>query len=209
VAFACAADLAAALAGLTGAMGISSGAAATLVGLCPALSAHYPAARHDHGAAEDLVRHRILAIAELVAALSEEGPLAILLDDTHWMDAASRQTLMGVATRLGAERALVVSASRPTPATDLSRPVAPQGAGAARRAVRRGRGWQAGLAVRATDPNGPPEPPGSAGDVVPHADPVRPRRGVAGRAAGRGLGGGGRRRGGAATAAVMGDGARG
>jgi DNA-binding SARP family transcriptional activator len=122
VAFACAADLAAALAGLTGAMGISSGAAATLVGLCPALSARYPAARHDHGAAEELVRHRILAIAELVAAVSEEGPLAILLDDTHWMDGASRQALMGVATRLGAERVLVVSASRPTPATDLSRP---------------------------------------------------------------------------------------
>jgi DNA-binding SARP family transcriptional activator len=113
VAFALAADLAVALAALPGAAAVSPGSAASLVALDPALSARYPAARPSSSGADDAVRERGRALAELVGTVADEQPLAVLVDDLHWADAASVRVLGAVLHRLQSAPALVVTASRP------------------------------------------------------------------------------------------------
>jgi DNA-binding SARP family transcriptional activator len=108
-----AADLASALAALPGAAAVSPAAAAALVALDPALSARYPAARSSATTAEDAARERGRALAELVAAVADEQPLALLVDDVHWADAASAQALGALVNRLAAVAVLVVTAARP------------------------------------------------------------------------------------------------
>jgi len=113
-----AAEVAAVLAALPGAAGLSPGAAAALVSLNPTLSARY-AARADSSGGDDLLRHRSVALSELLAAVSDDGPIALLLDDLHWADPASRQLLAGLVARLPGHRALLVTTSRPAAETVL------------------------------------------------------------------------------------------
>lgn len=108
-----AADLASALAALAGAAAVSPGSAAALVALDPALSARYPAARASTSAADDAARERGRALAELVSAVADEQPLALLVDDVHWADAQSAQALAALVNRLAEVPALVVTAARP------------------------------------------------------------------------------------------------
>jgi DNA-binding SARP family transcriptional activator len=113
--FGLAGDLAEALAQLPGASGISTGSARTLVALNPALSASYPAALPDAaGGTADATRRRAVAVRELVAAVAEEQPLAIFIDDMQWADVRSRQLVASMVAALERSRVLVVSASRPT-----------------------------------------------------------------------------------------------
>jgi DNA-binding SARP family transcriptional activator len=115
VAYAFASDLAAALSALPGAGAVSPAAAEALVALNPTLSARFPAALPDAAAGEEALRRRTIALAELVTAVADEAPLALLVDDLHWADHASRQALGGVAAHLGGEPILLVTATRPTP----------------------------------------------------------------------------------------------
>ncbi|MGD0484339.1 MAG: AAA family ATPase, partial [Gemmatimonadales bacterium] len=115
VAYAFASDLASALTALPGAGAVSPAAADALVALSPTLSARFPAAAPDGASGEEALRRRIIALAELVAAVAGEAPLALLVDDAHWADHASRQALGGVVARLGDEPVLLVTTARPTP----------------------------------------------------------------------------------------------
>jgi len=110
--WAVAGDLVRALAALPGAAGISSGSAGILLGLDPSLGARFPAARATVAHGDELLRLRSLAIAELVAAVSEEAPLALLLDDLHWSDPTSRRALLGVASRATSSPVLLLTTSR-------------------------------------------------------------------------------------------------
>lgn len=106
-----AAELAVALARLRGAAGVSPEAAAALVALAPAVSAHLSAAP-DRTTGDDALRRRTLAIQELVATVAEDAPLAILVDDLHWADGPSRAMLSSLAASLAAHQVLLVTAGR-------------------------------------------------------------------------------------------------
>jgi DNA-binding SARP family transcriptional activator/TolB-like protein/tetratricopeptide (TPR) repeat protein len=108
-----AANLAAALAALPGSAGVSEATAAALVALDPALSSRFPVAA-DPAVGDEAARRRLLALLELLAATSEERPLALLLDDVHWADVGSRQILDGLLAPLERMRVLVVTAARPS-----------------------------------------------------------------------------------------------
>ena len=118
VPYALAGDLARALARLPGAVGISQPAASALVGLDPSLSRRFATAT---GAAHgySTLRHRTVALVEMLTAITEEEPLALLVDDIHWVDPDSRKILSGILSRMEAHRLLVVSAARPTGASDV------------------------------------------------------------------------------------------
>ena len=111
VPYALAADLAESLGVLPGAAAVSPAAAQVLVSLAPSLSSHFAAGR-SISSSEDTLRQRVLALSELVCAVSEERPLALLVDDLHWADPESRQVTLGLVHRLRG-RSLLVTASRP------------------------------------------------------------------------------------------------
>ncbi|HXY70505.1 MAG TPA: AAA family ATPase, partial [Gemmatimonadales bacterium] len=121
VAYAFASDLAARVAALPGAIGISPACAAALVALNPALASRF-AASPERADGDEALRHRTSALGELLAAAAGESPVALLLDDVHWADAASRQVLRGLLPKLEEFPALVVTASRPGVSDDLAAP---------------------------------------------------------------------------------------
>jgi ATP/maltotriose-dependent transcriptional regulator MalT len=51
-------------------------------------------------------------------ALQDDGPVALVVEDLHWADAASRQALLAAARRLSDDRVLLLVTSRPTSAAD-------------------------------------------------------------------------------------------
>jgi predicted ATPase len=53
-----------------------------------------------------------LAVLDLLAEAAERQPLVCVVDDAHWLDSASAQTLGFVAHRLVAERIALVVATR-------------------------------------------------------------------------------------------------
>jgi DNA-binding SARP family transcriptional activator len=110
--YAFAGDLASSLAGQPGAATISPASMSALVSLHPALSARFSAAPFLATGSEAL-RLRTLAIAETIGVLCEEAPLALLVDDLHWVDDDSFRLLEGVLSRTVAARLLVVTSSRP------------------------------------------------------------------------------------------------
>lgn len=106
-----AAELVAALAALPGAAGVSPSSAGTLVALNPTLSARFSAPA-DNATGDDAARRRAAALLELFRTVSEEARFALLLDDTHWLDPASRQMLRVLFEQTSESRTLVVTASR-------------------------------------------------------------------------------------------------
>ncbi|MHB1224361.1 MAG: AAA family ATPase [Gemmatimonadaceae bacterium] len=105
-------DLAMALAELPGALAVSQGVAGALVALNPALSNHYSAPQ-DRADGDEALRRRAIAIRELIIAVADEAPVAILIDDLQWADGASRTLLAGVLADLEGHPVLIVSAARP------------------------------------------------------------------------------------------------
>jgi DNA-binding SARP family transcriptional activator len=106
-------DLAASLAALPGASGVAPGSAAVLVALNPTLSARF-AATPDATTGEESLRRRIHALLDLVQAVGEERPVALLLDDGHWLDDDSGRVIEALCDRLTAMRCLIVTAARPS-----------------------------------------------------------------------------------------------
>jgi len=113
------AHLATRLAELPGAAAISPASAGALVALSPTLSSRYAAAP-DPAAGDEALRRRTAALAELLLVVADERPVALLLDDMHWLDAASRHALRSLLERLDECRALVVTASRHTGPASLA-----------------------------------------------------------------------------------------
>ncbi len=95
-----------------GTAAISPAAAATLVAVSPAISSRFHV-QPDAATGEEALRHRTAALAELLRVASEEAPFALLLDDLHWLDPASRRVLGACLERLEETRLLVVTAARP------------------------------------------------------------------------------------------------
>ncbi|MGH7675062.1 MAG: ATP-binding protein, partial [Gemmatimonadales bacterium] len=118
VPYALAAELALALAKLPGAAAVSPAAAGALVALNPRLSAQY-AAPADRAADLEALRRREIALEELLAAVADEQPVALLVDDLHWADAESRQVVDHLLTTLSAHRILAVTSARPGPEAAL------------------------------------------------------------------------------------------
>lgn len=107
------AAIARALAVLPGAAGISAESARELVALDPGLGSHFAVAPSTEDGGES-VRRRALAVLDLLHAIVEQEPLALLLDDLHWADAASRQLLTIVFGRTESLPLLVVTTTRGT-----------------------------------------------------------------------------------------------
>jgi DNA-binding SARP family transcriptional activator len=119
--YAFASDLAAQLAALPGATGISPACAATLVALNPVLASRFAVAP-ERSDGDEALRHRSSALLELLTAATAEGPVALLLDDVHWADAMSRRVLRTLLPKLEPVPALVITAARPGTADDLAAP---------------------------------------------------------------------------------------
>ncbi len=118
VPFGYAAQVARALASLPGAAGINADSARELVALDPALGSRYAVSPSTNEGGES-VRRRALALLDLLSAIAEQEPLALLLDDLHWADPASRQLLSIAIGRLSDLPLLVVGTTRPSAATSL------------------------------------------------------------------------------------------
>ncbi|HEU4990760.1 MAG TPA: AAA family ATPase [Gemmatimonadaceae bacterium] len=110
--FATVAALAARLAALPGARGISTASAAALVALNPALSSAFDNPP-DPSTGDEALRRRGLALLELLGAVADEAPLALLIDDLHWCDDASAGVLGFLAGSLRDEQVLFVTTARP------------------------------------------------------------------------------------------------
>ncbi|MHB1312783.1 MAG: AAA family ATPase, partial [Gemmatimonadaceae bacterium] len=99
------------MAALPGAAAIAPAAANVLVQLNPALSSQFPEAVGGVAESEPL-RRRTVAIRELVAAVSFERPVAVLVDDLHWADRESLAVLAACAGNFGEGRIMLVTSAR-------------------------------------------------------------------------------------------------
>ena len=115
-------DLASALGSLPGLAAVSPATADALVDLSPALSARFPVAK-PLSARYETVRRRTSALAEAVITVAEEQPIAVLIDDVHWLDGESHQILQGLLARLNHAPVLVVTSGRPIGERTLESPV--------------------------------------------------------------------------------------
>ena len=112
IAYGVASELAAGLCSLPGKQSIAPATAGTLVALNPSLSTYFEAPPR-HAPAEDVMRARTVAIAELATAISFEHPVAVLLDDLHWWDEASLVLITALIERLADSKILLVTTARP------------------------------------------------------------------------------------------------
>ncbi len=97
---------------LPGALGVSPLALQTIAALDPTIGLP-PGITPDRTDKVDVPRRRTLALSDLLQSVTEEAPLALLLDDVHWMDGESFQVLTGLLARITGQPVLVVTASRP------------------------------------------------------------------------------------------------
>ncbi len=107
-----AAGLAAALATMPGASGIAAHSAGALLALNPTLSSYFDGTP-DESRDDEALRRRSLALGDLIAAIADEAPIAVVIDDLHWCDPVSKQVIAFLAARLSSEKVLLVSTSRP------------------------------------------------------------------------------------------------
>jgi DNA-binding SARP family transcriptional activator len=111
VPFGFAAAIARALASQPGAAGINPDSARELVALDPGLASVFAATPSPIEGGE-AVRRRALALFDLITAIVEQEPLALLLDDLHWADTASRQLMAIVIGRCTELALMLVTTSR-------------------------------------------------------------------------------------------------
>ena len=118
IAYAFAAELARGLTALPGASGVTPSVMSTILALDPSLAARYQGSP-DPSEGTEALRRRTLALADMILAVSEESPVALLLDDVHWMDPESLQVLTGLLSRVAGSPTLVVTSARPFPGREL------------------------------------------------------------------------------------------
>jgi DNA-binding SARP family transcriptional activator len=116
-----AAHIAHALAMQAGAAGVNADSARELVALDPSLGRQYAVAPSGQEGGE-AVRRRALAVLDLMTAVAEQAPLALLLDDVHWADPASTQLLSIALGRLIDVPILVVGTARSSTTTWFDHP---------------------------------------------------------------------------------------
>lgn len=104
-----------------GASGISTESARELVALDPSLANLFRVEPSAHADGES-VRRRALATLDLLHAVAEQQPLALALDDLHWVDVASRQVLTVALGRLTDGAVLILGTTRPGSPTGLEHP---------------------------------------------------------------------------------------
>jgi len=107
-----AATLSRLLMSLPGALGVSSSVLQTIAALDPTIGLP-PGITPDRTDRVDVPRRRTLALADLLQSVTEEAPVALLLDDVHWMDGESFQVLTGLLARITGQPVLIATASRP------------------------------------------------------------------------------------------------
>jgi DNA-binding SARP family transcriptional activator len=107
-----AAEVVGALTQAPGALAVPEGVAGTLLSINPAVAAVYPRAQPDGASGDDALRRRVVALRELLAVVSEEQPVALLLDDLHWSDPSTRRLLAAALAGLSSSRVLLVVTSR-------------------------------------------------------------------------------------------------
>lgn len=112
VGYALVSELASELANLPGAERVSEGSAGALVALNPSLSERF-GQRRERASGEEALRHREIALSELMGSVAEREPLAILIDDVHWADPASRRVLRSLCSRVSNHQILMVTTARP------------------------------------------------------------------------------------------------
>jgi predicted ATPase len=106
---------------LSGASGVSTAAASSLIALNPKLSSSF-AAPQGHAVGEEALRRRVHAVTELFEALADESPIALFIDDMHWSDTVSRQLLESAFSRVGECRIFLVTSARTVPDGALNLP---------------------------------------------------------------------------------------
>jgi DNA-binding SARP family transcriptional activator len=111
VAYSYASDLAEALCRLPGAASVSPACASILVGLNPTLSSIYD--RRADAPHHDVARKHLIAVRDLLAGVADEQPLAVFVDDLHWVDQPSLSLLAGLIGSVPDSRVLLVTTSRP------------------------------------------------------------------------------------------------
>lgn len=111
-------DLAGTLGAVPGSGAVPPAVLGDLVDLAPGLSSRFGAAPPP-GPLRELPRRRAMAVTELINAVTEEAPLALLIDDLHWADDASYDALQVLVNRLERQPLLLVTASRPDYRPDL------------------------------------------------------------------------------------------
>lgn len=114
ISYAFASSLARSLVQLPGALAVPPACTQTLVALNPSLSSWFNTTPESSREPETL-RRRTIALQELLAAVADESALALLIDDLHWMDDASRSVLAAVAASIDDKRVLLVTTARPMP----------------------------------------------------------------------------------------------
>lgn len=115
VPYVAAAEIAAALCELPGAKGISTESATVLLALNPTLSSVFQSSTAEHSQGADALRRRTVALRELLVAVSEDHPIALLVDDLHWIDQPSRTVFAHLSTNIEGSKVLLVTTSRPAP----------------------------------------------------------------------------------------------
>ena len=115
-AYSLASEIAGALAKQPGAIGVPIGVPSALVALNPGLSKYFHA-EPDPSTTDEALNRRAIALRELIAAVAEDKPFALLIDDLHWGDPLSLRLLDALFPLLANERVLVLSTARLTHST--------------------------------------------------------------------------------------------
>jgi DNA-binding SARP family transcriptional activator len=105
-------SVAAAIAELPGAAGISPESSRALLALNPGIQLSY-SGPPDTAHGGEALRRRSLAVLELVAAVTEDRRVALLLDDCQWADESSAAIIRMMVDKVKDNRLLLVTAMRP------------------------------------------------------------------------------------------------
>jgi DNA-binding SARP family transcriptional activator len=109
--FALLTQLASALVALPGAAGVDEHSAAVLVAMEPRFQTVFRSSVPERVAALDLTRRRAQAVADLLGAVSDERPVAVLVDDLHWADDVSIDAIAALPSLAVGARVLLVMQS--------------------------------------------------------------------------------------------------
>lgn len=107
------AELVSRVAELSGASGVAPASAAVLAGLVPVLADIFHV-KPEAGVSDaaELLRRRTLAFADLLGAVADDRPLALLADDMQWADQASVVAIDRAFARMPTVPLLLLAASR-------------------------------------------------------------------------------------------------